>query len=315
MQPTNKPGFLRFSGGLRIGLAALAAFLFLLTVAQTAEAAPMTGAIHTTDVTCTGVDLNHYTSKLDVYLEGGPARVGAAGLPQGEYYVKITAPNGDLLGTSLGTTDETPIVVNASGEFASCYQLWAILEKASDGTTGYDDTTNNGGEYKVWVCQTSSFNNSTCKTDNFKVTREEPGTPPSDACAAFEGRIVIVFDEELRRDQGLASLTSDVVGASIPVGSYNLTLQSSDNHSAHNPPQVSQTNERWFARFNLAEGGPVDSAAIADLPLDQDVLNQSLGEVTFAAAVTSVQAIHVGPLLAGAPDSVRAECVALDPAS
>ena len=151
---------------------ALAAFA-LLTLATTSAfmAAPNTGAIFTTDVACNGTNMNIFPSKDAVYLDGGPAHEGAAGLPDGEYYVKVTEPNGTVLGTSLGTADETPAVVSG-GEFAVCYHLSAILKKISDGTPGYDTTSNPGGEYKVWVSLDSQFAQQ--KTDNFKVGAQDP---------------------------------------------------------------------------------------------------------------------------------------------
>jgi hypothetical protein len=159
----------------------LGAALFLLTstvLTSIAFAAPpLSGAIFTTDSTCSGVDLNIYSSKDDVYLDGGPTHPGAAGLPDGSYYVKVTEPDGTLLGTSVGSGNETPVVVSG-GEFLSCYQLSAILIKASDGTPGYDSTTNPGGEYKAWVSSVSTFDNDSSKTDNFKV-RESPEPPPT----------------------------------------------------------------------------------------------------------------------------------------
>jgi hypothetical protein len=47
-----------------------------------------------------------------------------------------------------------------------------ILYSASSSFTskGFDDTTNTGGEYKVWISQNSSFPNDASKTDNFKVS-------------------------------------------------------------------------------------------------------------------------------------------------
>ena len=59
---------------------------------------PVSGAIFTTDLGCTGVNINIFQSKDDVYLDGGPAHVGAAGLPDGSYYVQVTEPNGTPLG-------------------------------------------------------------------------------------------------------------------------------------------------------------------------------------------------------------------------
>jgi hypothetical protein len=132
---------------------------------------PLTGAVFTTD-TAGAVDLNIYGSKELVYLNGGPRAVGhgaPAGLPDGSYYVQVTDPSGaDLLGTSAGSlTNPTPVHVT-DGKFDEVYQLWAIV-KRPDGSAGYDDTTNPGGEYKVWVSAVETFDESRSKTDNFKV--------------------------------------------------------------------------------------------------------------------------------------------------
>lgn len=171
-----------------LGLLGMLTALFSV-VALLASAAPafaLTGAIFSTDSTCTGVDLNIYNSKDDVYIDGGPQHVGAAGLPEGQYYVKVTDPSGaTLLGTSVGSGDETPVAVDTEGEFEACYQLSAILIKASDSLPGYDDTPNNGGEYKVWVSTQSNFPNDEDKTDNFKViVEDEEEVPPADALTA-----------------------------------------------------------------------------------------------------------------------------------
>lgn len=149
-------------------LALLAATVALVIVVGASAAPPLPGAVFTTNSGCAGVNINIFASKDDVYLDGGPTHPGAAGLPDGEYYVKVTQPDGTLLGTSVGAADETPVSVT-SGEFAQCYQLSSILVRASDSSAGYDDTGNPGGEYKVWVCNVSTFDNNSCKTDNFKV--------------------------------------------------------------------------------------------------------------------------------------------------
>lgn len=159
---------------LTFALALAMAVPFLTSNRGASAAAPLPGAIFTTNAACDGTDLNIYASKEAVYVDGGPAHPGAAGLPDGEYYIKVTAPDGTLLGTSLGTADETPVVVVGS-EFQICYQLFAIVITASDGTQGYDDTPNAGGEYKVWVSMDREFTNNTTKTDNFKVK-------PNDEC-------------------------------------------------------------------------------------------------------------------------------------
>jgi hypothetical protein len=149
----------------------VAAVLLLTTTSY--MAAPNTGAIFTTDVSCNGTNINIFISKSDVFIDGGPAHEGAAGLPDGFYYIQVTEPGGALLGTSVGSATPTPIHVT-NGEFDVCYQLEAVVIKASDSTPGYDDTTNGGGEYKVWVSPNSDFSGG--KTDNFKVKPEVPAS-------------------------------------------------------------------------------------------------------------------------------------------
>ena len=170
---------------IRIRLVFIATSIIVVGAIVTSVAlmAPLPGAIFTTDVNCNGTDLNIYASKADVYVDGGPAHTGAAGLPAGEYYIQVTEPDGTLLGTSLGTNDETPVVVNAQGEFVTCYNLAAVVRTASNpgpfpvAPDGYDTTSNPGGEYKVWVSRVSTFANDDTKTDNFKVKTDNPVPP------------------------------------------------------------------------------------------------------------------------------------------
>ena len=81
---------------------AFAAIMFLTVAAasQTLFAAP--GSIYTTDVNGGPVNQNLYPNKEAVYLNGGPKGSGQPGLPDGMYHVKVTEPNGTLLGTTVG---------------------------------------------------------------------------------------------------------------------------------------------------------------------------------------------------------------------
>lgn len=154
----------------RVSVAILMAVAVLSLVAIPALAAPpVKGAVFTTNYACHTVNANQYDYKEDVFVDGGPAKPGAAGLPDGYYFVKVTEPNGRLLGTSVGSANPKPVHVT-NGEFDQCYNVYNMLVRASDGTTGYDDTGNGGGEYKLWVSNESSFANNSSKTDNFKVT-------------------------------------------------------------------------------------------------------------------------------------------------
>src|SRR5215203_835266 len=167
---------------LRVLILAFVAVVATLIVAVPVLAAAPSGAIFTStlgpdNVHCSGVDLNIYGNKDAVYLNGGPAHPGAAGLDDGYYYVQVTEPDGTLLGTSVGSGNEMPVHVT-DGEFDHCYKLSDILIKNSDGSQGYDDTTSPGGEYKAWLSTVSTFDNDLSKTDNFKVKPQEGGGPP-----------------------------------------------------------------------------------------------------------------------------------------
>ncbi len=178
----------RFTGGLAIAVLALAG----LFIAPDAIPAGLTGAIFTTNSTCTGVNLNIYDNKDAVYLDGGPAHPNAAGLPDGSYCVQVTEPDGTLLGKSA----EGAVHVT-NGEFDSCYQLSAILLKASNELPGYDDTTNAGGEYKAWVSTDCNFVESSSKTDNFKVRAGGGGLgDTADLCVRkfYDANVNGIFD-------------------------------------------------------------------------------------------------------------------------
>jgi hypothetical protein len=113
------------------------------------------GAIWTTNVNCGGVNVNIFTNVGDVYLNGGPnGNGGNSGLDDGDYYVKVTTPGGDLL-------SDIPTITVSNGNFAQCYNLHAL--------THFGNTTNQGGEYKVWISSVPDFAGGNNKTDNFKV--------------------------------------------------------------------------------------------------------------------------------------------------
>ncbi len=166
---------LRFRGlSRRLALVVVAAFVTAGTAVALA-APPLPGAIFTTNAGCAGVNINIFTDQADVYLNGGPSHPGAAGLPNGNYYGRVTEPNGTVLGKTPGA-DLTVV----GGEFAICYQLSVIMRTASSGFTvaGYDTTSNPGGEYKVWVSTDANFPNNASKTDNFKVKPlDDPEVP------------------------------------------------------------------------------------------------------------------------------------------
>ena len=176
----------------------MVAGLFLAPSALLAvDAPPLPGAIFTTDSTCTAVNQNIFDNKEDVYVDGGPAHPGAAGLPDGSYCVQVTDPSGQ---TVLGKSDPGAVTV-VDGEFVQCYQLSSILKTGSSGFTvpGFDDTPNPGGEYKVWVSTDCNFDNNSTKTDNFQVQSTTPtptptATPSPTPCPKGEVCVTSFYD-------------------------------------------------------------------------------------------------------------------------
>jgi hypothetical protein len=162
------------------------------------------GAIFTTVADGSEVNFNHYASKLDVYLDGGPgpgAPQTAAGLDDGTYVFQVTDPSGKtLLSTDIARRRQ---FVVTDGVITGVVPPGHVTghDVDHDATTvqlyPYKDTPNNGGVYKVWVtrvedylagCQALGVNNgldvvdagykggnahgfvpADSKTDNFKV--------------------------------------------------------------------------------------------------------------------------------------------------
>lgn len=175
-------------------LALLPLLLLGLAPAQAAPGGNLSGAIFTTDATGNPVNLNHYASKLDVYLNGGPginAPDSAAGLPAGTYAFQVTNPNGKVL-LSEDDVSCRRFVVDGSGVIQSIAMgagcttgPHATGLSSEDGGISvqlypFADTPNPGGVYKVWVTpierlEAPGKNNRNgfvprySKTDNFKV--------------------------------------------------------------------------------------------------------------------------------------------------
>lgn len=148
----------------------------------------MFGAIFTTDSEGNTVNKNIYTDKNDVYLNGGPRKEGAAGLPDGDYYYLITDPGckEQLAGPSADDPYDTSakVITVVDGEFTELMQL-----------APFADTPNNGGEYKVHVTEIENYDpeaKNSCfgfiprytKTDNFKVRAPKPPEEPDTFCVS-----------------------------------------------------------------------------------------------------------------------------------
>jgi hypothetical protein len=178
---------------LRLSLLLLVSAVLVLP----AHANQVSGAIFTTVSDGSEVNFNIYAAKTDVYLDGGPgpgAPQGAAGLPDGVYVFMVTDPSGKtLLSTDIAACRRVQVSGGIFGALVTSNPTCAAPHlQGTFGNGGipvqlmpYNDTPNNGGEYKAWV---TAVQNYTCpltavdcgsnvhgfihdfsKTDNFKV--------------------------------------------------------------------------------------------------------------------------------------------------
>lgn len=164
------------------------AWWLTLCLAGVALAAPISGAIFTSDVDG-NVNVNHYAAKADVYLNGGPtnANCDAAAVDDGVYVFQITNPSGTVL------LSEDPIEnreFTVSGGVIVSANNHATVPADCGGVRvqmiPFADTPNNGGVYKAWITRKSdyiangnTFRNSDTKTDNFHV--DQPSNEPETA--------------------------------------------------------------------------------------------------------------------------------------
>jgi len=243
---------------------AVAAIAF--AAAGSVSAADIPGHVYT--AYSDGVELNGniFADREDVYVYG-------TGLSPGEYYIHVRSTE-DLsyLGTSVGASDETPVVVGSDGKFAQAYQLWSLVLKSSDGTQGYDKPEGDWCEYWVCISKFSDFRDTAYDSFVVKETEDEPG--------AATVKVTKFYDANANgtRDSGEASIegwkvevsgegVSDVVftswTATFEAGTYTFTEATpvQDNWLHTTDDEVSVTLEDGdevaveFGNLCLGDGG------------------------------------------------------------
>jgi hypothetical protein len=142
------------------------AVLAMLSLAVSAAAHAPSGAIFTTLPDGSEVNFNIYAAKEHVYLDGGPgpgAPQDAAGLDDGTYVFQVTDPSGKtLLSTDQARCRQFTV---SDGVISSVVATGCKHVTGFDADHGavtvqlfpFDDTPNNGGEYKVWVTRVEDF--------------------------------------------------------------------------------------------------------------------------------------------------------------
>jgi hypothetical protein len=134
--------------------------ILLSTLLAIPAAAQISGAIYTSTASGTVVNQNSFSSKPDVYLNGGPQNLHGAGLPNGIYYYEVTDPStNNLLSTDDAVCRQLVVAGGViSGAYTNggtilCAHPAGAFNPASGATPvqliPFLDTTNNGGVYKV----------------------------------------------------------------------------------------------------------------------------------------------------------------------
>jgi hypothetical protein len=186
-----------FKTALALGVLVFASMFLVVPAAH----AQLSGAIFTTVANGSEVNFNIYPNKDAVYLDGGPgpgAPQAAAGLPDGTYVFMVTDPSGKtLLSTDAAGCRRFTVaagiitgVVDFNNGSGNCKHVTGTDVDHNAVTVQlmpYNDTPNNGGEYKAWatpvgnyLCNSNwltvdcslgkhGFVNRYSKTDNFKV--------------------------------------------------------------------------------------------------------------------------------------------------
>ncbi len=176
--------------------------------------AGVSGSIFTSLPDGTTVNANLYDDPTFVYLNGGPQNLNASGLTDGVYYFQVTTPSGALLLSEDPATDR--LVRVTGGRFAGRVHndppLFTLYTdptgppyppigppvyphpdgplNSADGSVPvqlwpFDQTTNQGGEYKAWLISYDAatvdvdgvhliFSDQDAKTDNFKIRETQP---------------------------------------------------------------------------------------------------------------------------------------------
>lgn len=207
----------------------------LSMIAAAAVAQPVFAyAIWTTVSDGSEVDFNIYAAKEDVYLNGGPGKgapANAPGLPVGTYVFMVTDPSGKIL-LSTDAAKCRQVTVSGGGTIAGVVSAGGCEHALGANLLGggvpvqlfpFDDTPNNGGEYKAWLTPLANYTcdlnvidcnadhgfvNRYSKTDNFKVG---PRTPHEIDTRFFKDGVI--FD-------GAEIVWSDTLGASNDKYSY-----------------------------------------------------------------------------------------------
>jgi len=212
------------------------------------------GAIHTTNAQGE-LDISLFADKQIVYLNGGPAYLGEAGILDGSYYIKVTTLSGDILGKSA-----TPVIIVNNGSFTQVYLIWSMVYKTDASGNfqlggggskiqGYNDSPNY--QYRVWISQDMVFSAKDAKTDNFEID----DTPVIDETAQLQ--VVKYYDANLNgiNDDGL------------PLNGWLIHINGSAKYDRYTPVDITLAP----GTYTVNEAAPRQSNWIPTTPISTQV--------------------------------------------
>ncbi|MDW7669429.1 MAG: hypothetical protein SCJ93_11440, partial [Bacillota bacterium] len=118
--------------------------------------------LKTTDSTSSGVQINHFNTKQDVFIYG-------SNLVDGWYYVRVVAPgSGNTPDVNLGTSKTASLKVVNKEINPNPSRVWEHVQ--------FEDSTNNGGVYKVIIATNEGFTENEVSTKTFKIGNAKLGS-------------------------------------------------------------------------------------------------------------------------------------------
>lgn len=170
------------------------------------------GAVFTTSADCSDNTITLFDDAIDVNINGGPMLSAPKGLPDGDYHVQVTAPDGTILGSS----GNKPPVTVTDGRFKQCLTLVDVVNEESTGNPGFDQTTDTSGRYQVSISLNQDFATLQTFSTVFSLRSSGAGDAMLNVVKFYDSNTNGIADSgEVFVDQWLVRITDDLAGYAV----------------------------------------------------------------------------------------------------
>lgn len=167
------------------------------------------GAVLTTNADCSDNTIALFDDAADANINGGPKLSAPQGLPDGDYYVQVTAPDGTILGSS---GNKAPVSVT-DGRFEQCLTLVDVVNGESTGSPGFDQTTDASGRYRVSISLDQDFATTQIFSTAFSLRSSGAGDAMLNVVKFYDSNTNGIADSgEVFIDGWLVRTTDDLAG-------------------------------------------------------------------------------------------------------